>query len=312
MSKISRLEAKLGEIEEKIGEYRSRLDENPDDANCRVALSSMERHRNKITERLRRAKKAREKEVVEYRLQGEIAKRGGLPLGVLGDLAKQLERQIYAAAYYIRDGKTLKRRVPKDLRQQVELELAGIGAGSTRLYVTGNLDPNLFGQSIFEDALRGTFELLQAEDPEEMSEHAAEVGSMSAEKLRAFLDTLRKNDLTIDIQWPSPSEKTYKWRGTAKDIRRLTSDLEEIQEEDARRIEVEGRITMMDAFGRFKIETDDREVYDCKYPTSLHQKMTNRRLEETVVATLWRHVIRNSATGHEKVSYRLEDIELVE
>lgn len=308
MSEISRLEDQISETEERIQECRDELEEEPESLNHELTLSSLEKQRNQLQEELKQAKEAREKEIIEYRLKGELARHGDIPLGILGDLAKSLERQIYAAAYYIKDGKDLRAQIPKDLREEVNLQLAGLQPGSTRLMVSGDLSPDIFGNSVIEEALEGTFRLLRSEDSEEVSEHATEVGSRSAEKLRNFLDTVRKNELTIDIQWSSPSDEVRRWKASKSKLDKITNNLQQIEEEDTIEEVVEGRIRMLNSLGRFKLETDDGRVYECKYPTSLHEDMTNLHLEEQIRAKLLRHVIKNSATGHEKVSYRLLSI----
>lgn len=308
MSEISRLESQIEETEEQIQACRKDLEENPDSLTYDLTLSSLEKQRNQLREELREAKMAREKEVIEYRLKGKLAQDGAIPLGIIGDLAKHLERQIYAAAYFIKDGKDLRARVPNELRQEVNLQLVGLKPGSTRLTVSGDVSPNVFGDSVIEKSLEGTFRLLEAETSEEVSECASEVGPRSAEKLHSFLDTIQKNDLTIDIKWSTPSHEVKCWEGDEPNLEAITDNLQQIQEEDTREEIVEGKVRMLNTLGRFKLETDDGEVYDCKYPTSLQEDMTNLHLEEQVKAKLWRHVIKNSATGHEKVSYRLQSI----
>lgn len=309
MNDIQRLEAQLDEAQSLLAQQREAVEADTEDFAARLTMQSMEAHRNELQRLLQQEKKERRHELVEYRLIGPKARGGSLPLGLLGDLAKLLERQIYAAAYFLNDGKRLVRRVPRKLRDLMDLRLAGLQPGSTTLVVAGDLSPDLFGQSLLEETFERIFELLHAEGAEELSNQAGEVGPIGAKKLGEFFDAVQKNGLELEITWNGPRGEPHRWQGDAQRLESFSESVRTLHALEPERMEVEGTITLLSARGQLEIETEDGSLYRISYAPKLQKPLSSLHLYQTVTAVLDRHVIENQTTGTRKATYRLIGIE---
>lgn len=312
MNQIRKLEERVDRVEGMIADHRSQLKEDPENRTALLSLDSMLRHRNELQHQLQERKRARKKEVVRYRLIGEKATGGAIPLGLLGKIATQLERQIYAAAYFIRDGKRLVRRIPKDLQQIINLQLAGIDPGSTQLVVSGELTPDFFGNSLLEETLKNTFHVLRSENDDELSDRVGEVGPISAKKLAELFETIHKSNLDLEIDWSSPTGESFHWEGREEQLESFSDDLKALRARDPEDIRVEGKIGLLDSGGKFKIETEDVGVLKGDYPPKLYEDVARLRLGDRVEALIRKHVIENLTTGRSKSTYRLLAIERIE
>ena len=110
----------------------------------------------------------------------------------------------------------------------INLQLAGIGYGSTKLYLSATLNPNLFGYSLIEDSLEKTFQVFKAQSSQELTDSVSEIGPRSAGSLNRLLKTLSRNDLEAELSWIDPQEKKHDWDGSAENILQMTNTLDTV------------------------------------------------------------------------------------
>ena len=299
-------------LEQRLDEARTLLSttEGQDDFASRLGRQSMEQHVDDLQQQLRSAKAERETEVVELRLLGEIAKAGALPLNILGEIATDLSRALHAASYYVRSGRELVSRVPSDITHSLNLRFADVQPGSTRLFITGTLSPDLFGRSLLEESLDGTFELLRASSDDDLEDAVSSIGFRSVRKLGELLETLDKAGLAAEVKWDSPQGDRLRWEGSQQDIRRLTQSLKRLRTTEPEHINVRGQIIALSLKGRFELRVRDEEedrqrTYRGTFPARLNEDVQQVRLGQEVVARLEVSKVVNEATGHSKTRYAL-------
>jgi len=311
MSEIEQLGEQVQEAEELVEEYQNRIEDDRGDFADELALSSARNHRNQLREELQELKEQRKSEIVEFRLRGNKAIQGTLPLGVLSKLAGNIERQIYAAAYFIKSTKRLVSRVPNDLLDKIDLRLAGLRPGSSRMMIVGDLSPDLFGKSMFEETLTQIFQVLQAGD-EELEKYVSEIGPIAARKMKDMADRLIKEDLQVDIKWNSPSGKIYEWQGTTPRLGALKTNLNQIESHDPKVFSVEGRVKMISSKGKFRIDDEENEEeYEGKYSPNIKDSIEDLSIEDEIEAEIEKVITENLTTGRKKIKYRLKDISYI-
>ena len=300
-------------LEQRLEEAQSLLvglDASQDFAS-RMSRQSMEHHISDLQQQLRVAKEEREKEVVELRLMGRLAQEGSLPLPVLADIAGNLSKALYAASYYIRSGKEIGNRIPADIKHLLDLRLADLRSGSTRVFVTGMLSPDLFGNSLLENSLDGAFRLLNAESSDELEEAASNVGIRSARRVHNLLDALDKAGLEAVFEWVTPGNEERVWNGNAKSIRRISSSLKQLKVKDPEYFNVTGQLVTLSLKGKFEIRVPEEvgaKTYQGTFPTRLLDTVKQFHIGDEVLARIEARKIVNEATGAVRVRYNLDSL----
>lgn len=280
----------------------------PGDLAGQLTLQSLSSHLDDLRQQLAEEKTLREKEIIELRLKGAVTKDGTIPLTLLSHLARNLADGLLATSQLIKSGREVKGRIPVDLIKTLDLRLAGIGHGSTRLFITGNNAPNLFGYSLLEESLQHTFTLLNASSAEELTQTASQIGRRGLHRINGLLKTLVSADLEANIEWASPSGEPYRWEGNQARILTLTSSLDSLTVAAPETIEVRGVLVMLSLRGQFEIKSEEGQPFRGKMPLELLEQARKVHIGDDVVAELERKLITNETTGFEKAYYTLVSI----
>jgi hypothetical protein len=307
MNNIAYLEKHISEVSTLIESGRDKLSENPESMACSLSLVSLGKRLEELQHELHQEKEARELEIVEVRLKGKLAGFGSLPLRVLSELSRHLSDTLQKTSYKRWRGKETSGYLPKELIGLLDLRLAGIGPGSTKLYISGATNPNLFGESLMEDTLTGTFDLLEAERPEDLDNAITEYSSGGVTSLVRFLDTLNKHELEADVSWRTPSSQLISWNGTSQKINKLWLTLKQTEFLDPERISVSGEVVTLSSKGRGKLEMRDEHgrEFSCKIPTRLSEAMKALKLGQRIECEIEKETHYNESTGFERSSFSL-------
>lgn len=293
-----------------LNETRESLKKHPNDFSSKLELQSLEYHIEELQTQLRYEKLVRDREVVEFRLKGRVAERGTIPLDVLADIAKHLSGSLHSLAYRLKKGFDPKSRIPKEVIRSLNLQLAGMGYGSTKLYLSATLNPNLFGYSLIEDSLKKTFKVFSSQTPQELTDSVSEIGPRSARNLNKLLKALSRNDLEADLSWVDPQDKKHEWEGSAQSILQIANTLDTVISTFKESIEVFGEVMMLHKKGRFEIRSSENDItYRGHFPTDIVEKVTKIRVGEYAVANIEIETTTNKTTGYEKTAYTLMSLE---
>ena len=174
MNEIKKIEAQIIEIAKMLEQAEALLLAEPNNFSYQINIDTIKSQISELEKQLQHEKAKRDKEVIEIRLIGKSAN-GTLPLEVLAKLADGFSGTILNASLFIQFGKKKNKEKIKEVHDIVDLRLAGIATGSTRLFITAKNAPDLFGRSLSEESLNHSFNLLQSQSPEELTDRKSVV-----------------------------------------------------------------------------------------------------------------------------------------
>jgi hypothetical protein len=302
MSQISVLQEQLGRARETLAAYEADR-RNIDDFAALMTRESLLAHIDDLCGQLRRAKLDRAVEVVQIRLIGERAHEGSLPLYLLSRVSDQFGAALHAASQKIKTGRQVL-RISNGVVALLNLRLADMGTGSSRLYITGDVAPDLFGHSLLEQSLDETFSVFEAPSEDELASAVSGVGIRSARAIREFLQTVKDAELEVEVSWNAPDDQPRRWSGEYQHIARLARSLSHFQVREPTRISVKGEVVTVSLRGRFELQSSDRN-YTGTFPSDLLHEVAALHIGDEVTAELERTTILNTVTKVEKVDYTL-------
>lgn len=306
MSKISWLERQIDIISGFVAEDEAALANKPGDFGLRLVVNNKRQHIDSLRHELMLAQAERDKEVMELRLMSPAMERGAIPLRFLARLSGPLHKFIAAGAYHIRHGKDFSRGIPAAWSNLLDLRLAGIGYGSTRLYLTGNVTPDLAGDSALQDSLTEIFNVLNA-PREEFFDAIHRIGPAATRGLAEFLGEVEKENTAVEFAWISQDNQSMRWDGRTDEITRLRATLEEA-EANAHRTndEISGIVTLLSVTGRIEIVP---EGYTSKikitYPKGFPEWVAGVSLHDRVIAPVETTTWFDPATEKERQRFAL-------
>ena len=308
MNGIERLENLIPETEEIIQEHRSKLVEEPENIAHQISLKHMEVQLAELQSELRNEKELREKEVIEIHLEGAAVQNGTIPLHLLAEIADSVSGAVLSASQRIKVGEKARGRIPRDIIETLDLRLAGLSAGSTVITISGNTAPDLFGNSLLEDSLRHTFQLLQSESPDQIAEAASEMGIRAVKKFNSFFKTLISSDIEAEVSWSTPAEQKFVWKGEKEKILMMSNSLDSLERLPSETIEFTGEIIMLHKRGRFEIKDINDVTYRGVFPSQLLDAIVKLHIGEQCKGRIEKQIISYRTTGTQKAYYSLVSI----
>ena len=209
------------------------------------------------------------RDFLELRLKGSVVDLGTIPLGMLSIFSKQLEGLILKAANKIASGKD-QRVPPKSLKQTIDLRLANISHGSTRLGVSfssGSTDNGEMFETTTSKAVSDIFTLLESISDNEFINNISEIGYHSASCLREIINECRDSDITFDISWIGQfSNGNKKVTINKAGIEKLHDRLNTTQVIKPWTERISGELTVLSKYGKFDVVLDDSSRIRVNYP----------------------------------------------
>lgn len=306
MNRIAWLEQKIERAGALLAQDQSRLRERPHDLGCALGVQSMQAHVNDLRHQLYLARAARAREVVGLRLRGDRLKSGSIPLTFLTRLGDALGGALSALAWRAEHGKEV-RRLPATFVSRLDLRLAGVTSGSTRLVFTGNTMPDLFGDSPVETGLRTVFAVLEAETPDELTEHVAEAGARATRKISDLLHQFARERCGAELTWTDSREQAHHWAANPPQIATLHAGLAALTSAPPEELLVEGEVELLAKTGRIGIRASDGAKLTVRYPRDLYEAVQALRLGQHGTFKLLLNRVYNPNTRHESSTYTLLD-----
>ena len=312
MNEIAKLTRHLAESEKMLDDFQATLKIEPGNLAVELSAATVEKHIGDLRTQLKLEKERREKEVIELRLVGDAAQNGSISLSLLSDLSKHFSAAIYSASYKAAKGNSPKGMIPKAISSTLNLRLSALATGSTKLYLTGDSAPDLFGFSLLEDSLEKFFGLVNSTGPEELTESVSKVGTRSAREINKLLKTLNAADMEMDVRWKKPSEEHVEWRGDRDAIIAMTNSLASIEDESPEYVKIGGELVMASLKSKFEILNNDGTTYSGTYPLELLDSMKGLHIGDKVKGIVEKKTIKNRITGQRKIYNTLLKIEKTE
>lgn len=310
MNDIKKIQSQIDAVAEMLSQQEKLLATDPNNFSHKLSSDSLKSQISELEKQLINEKAKRDKEVIEIRLKGRLAD-GTIPLEILAKLADGLSGTVLNASYFIQFGQKVKKNKVKEVHDMVNLRLAGISTGSTRLFVTANNAPDLFGRSLAEESLKHSFNLLQSESADELTESASRIGKESVKKLYKFIITISNADMEVDLNWNSPTNENYSWDGNKQSLLRVAQSLTNIQMSDPETIDFSGELIAISLRGTFEIKLDDKRTIRGEFPNNLLEEIKTLTIGSNYNGKFEKQTIVNMATESEKTYYSLISIQHV-
>ncbi len=303
MNTIGNIEAQIAKADELLLHYESTLDQTRQSSG--LAVASAKARLAELQLELKHEKEQRGAEVVVLRLR-DLAY-GDMPLHLMAGVAGSLDKAFHSIAKYIDTGKT-HGRPPRKLVDQLGLNLAGVGPGSTKLYISGNLAPDLFGRSLLEDSLVSTFKLLRAEDESGLIDAVSSIGPAGARHLGLLAEQLRAADTSVEMLWTSPKDERIAWSADRERIDSMVSALAEISTPEPEIKTFNATIISLSLKGVAGIQPDSGPAFRAYVPSKRMPRLKTLRLEDRVAVNIQIDTTVHRATSAEKKRYTLLNI----
>ncbi|WP_310601464.1 hypothetical protein [Desulfobulbus sp.] len=309
MNQIAWLEKNIMDVERLLSSHKAWMDQAPSSFSARLVHAGTESRLAELRQQLYLEKEKRGKEIVELHLEGLQSLPGTIPLRLLSQIAKDFSDAAHAAAYRLRRGKELISRLPNSIVRTLDLRLAGIACGSTKLFISTELRANLYGQSLAENTIESIFEILTAKDGEEMAKAASEAGLKATRSVAKMCATLAKEKVSLGMTWNDPAGNDHIFNGTTEKLDKMSIVLMELASIPPEEIEVEGTLSLIGVKGRFEIEKTGGKTIRGRYPDFLFDKVRDIPIGSLVRSTIRKECIENKTTGYMKDMFFLQDIE---
>lgn len=237
----------------------------PDDFFLQVAAANQRDAAHEVEREAILAEAEESGELLDLRFIGPRAN-GSIPLDWFIKAVEPLSRAWKLTAYRLRNGSDATRGVGSDISSTLNLKLAGLAYGSTRIYVTGNAQPDLTGESLLQATLAQTFGLLNS-DQETFYDAVDAVGGKAAHQLSEFMRALDEGGFAAEFSWQSP-RGMQRWAGRPDEIVRIRTLLDTVREPERYEEIIEGRVSGVTDTGRLELRTEAGKV-SLRFPLKL-------------------------------------------
>lgn len=312
MPSIKKIQDSIEQLRTFASEYSLQLRAEPNNFSLSLTLQSIQNQIEELQFQLYQENLKREKEIVQLRFKGRIARFGTFPLSLVGGLTNSFSNAVFNTSKYFQFGNKGGTKIERVINETIDLRLEGLGRGSTIFYLSAKTSPDLFGNSVIQQSLDNVFELLNSQSEEQIIENINIVGSKSIKYFSDFFEELNNDDLELDLTWHTPNENIKTWEGTKDRILSLYNTLNSIQLSEPEEVVFEGEIITLSLKGRFEIFTVDKERFYGTFPNELIEIIKQLHVGDFCKGVLLKTTIFNAATGKERYEYTLQDISILE
>lgn len=207
-------------------------------------------------------------ELLDLRFIGPRAN-GSISLDSFIKISDPLSKAWKAAAFRIRHGVT-DGRIGREISDILNLKLAGLAGGSTRVLITGNSASDLSGESLLQSTLQQTFRLLTANN-EDFYDAVDAVGGKAAHYFGDAMREINFAGMSAEFTWHSPNGK-HQWRGSSDEITRIRTLLAAVADPITYEEEISGSVSGITDTGRLELRTREGRVH-IRFPLELTEKI---------------------------------------
>lgn len=274
-----------------------------------LAAQSMSSHIDELTQQINVLDERPVFEFLEFRLIASKLRDGSIPLGLLAKAAEEIRQMIGHAALRLSQGGLWRKRVSKDLYTELDLRLAAILPGSSRLVISTMAQRDLFDDGLSKSAFERIFEVLDSQgEGTKFLEAVTDLGPGSSKRLREFLHLLRNNSAELQLSWRYSGDTVKQWHGDSNSIASVAYALDATELVAKESIELEGFIELLSKRERIHLTTDDSRTVRILFPKRLLKEVSELHLDQRVKLLCSVTETENPLTGESSVFYELERI----
>lgn len=245
---------------------------------------------------------------MELRLKGVLVDIGSIPLEILSVISGNMAALVHKAVHRISSGKD-SRRVPSDIKNSLNMRLADLTPGSTRLGVTFSTGTCELVETVSSQAVKEIFSLLSAHDDETFMAKIAEIGSQSTVNLKNIIDECEKNSLNFDLTWIGPfSEGTKQVSISPDGIRLLNNRLALTKVMQLPDEQISGELAILSMYGKLEISSDTGKI-KASYPIDmLNEIQSKHKVGERISLVVSVSEIHNERLGTSRRNYMVKSV----
>lgn len=248
-------------------------------------------------------------ELIDFRLISPSLNTGSVPLSLISKAAEEIRTMVGYAALRLIQGGIDKHRVPKDLYEALDLRLAGVLPGSSRLVVTANSERDLLDDGLAKGALERIFTVLDTNgEGKEFLEAVTELGPTSAKHLREFLNLIKGYNSEAEFKWKYSGSEVRKWAGNRKSIDRVCSALEVTEITDQEKLLLSGRVELLSKREKISLRTSEDKLINILFPKRMLPLVSKLHLDQEVSFQCQVTETVNPLTNESSIFYELLEI----
>lgn len=303
MSNITHLQALREDALAQTREYELLTDQSPTNEFYRLTYAQARERAESLRLDILEAQQQREKEIVEVRLIGKSAVRGTLPLNALAAVTGAFHDTVQRISLYAAAGAKTTKKLEEEVTRRLDLRLASVASGSTRLFISGQVSPDLFGYSLLTAALNRTFNLLDAKAPAALLDQVPGVGHHSIVALKRYLKNLHDYDLEAEMSWDTPAEEFRIWHGSKSRLVTLGNMLGRVEAEAPVTLPFTGTVISLSLRGTVELADNQRGPLTAQYFDALLPAIQRLHVGQECSGTLVRQTVVHTTTNLRKASY---------
>ena len=285
-------------------------EERPDDWLAAIAAKNQSDQAGNAMRAAEAAETAERGELIELRLQGARLKNGQLPLELLSRLSEPLNRLLVRAASFARHGVEAAHGAVDDLARDLSLAVVDLAPGSTRVFIKGNLAPDLTGESALEEGLAGVIALLEdTAGPDQFYSHIDDIGERAASALRDTLRAIESEECSLELRWyrPDGDRSVSATFDRVVQMRAMLEGLEQAREVQER---LTGTVVLLAKKGSLHLELRDGTRAVVRFKPRRHAAIVSTlHLDSFVTVDVVAKISPNPLTGGEIKRYTLMSLD---
>lgn len=301
--RVAELQARIAEADEAIASQQQLIARKDPSAPFPDVLDKIRAAQRSDENELATIMERREREVLDFALDGPRYAQYRAPAKALSEVLHAVQ-QLYLRVGQAMSSPRPSPRVPFDVANHCQLEVAGFFPSSFGIRFTAPTRSDMDGHSLTTTALEATFELINAEQP---LEEAAKVGKWALAKYRKLVHTLVEAEATPKVNWTTPAGDERQWAVDDNRLLVLANRLAHIRDMEPRTREAVGTLTGASLRRqRFEFATTG-EVITGIAPKELAEKIT-AFFGKLCTITYIESVFIDETTDQERRSRTLVDI----
>ena len=288
----------------RAAEEEARLRENQGSRSSAFFKAAYDRYADDALGQMVLEKAEANGEVVEMRLIGPRADRGSLPIKLFVDFLDPMQKSLAYAGHVARYG-TEDRKIDPSVREDMDLRVAGLGSGSTRIYLSGSSTKDTTGTSLLNTVVGNVFDVLNAGG--EKFDYAVDaIGPRALKSLGASLKKLELSDLAAQFSW-SKDGKLTTWDGSPWEIKRVIDLIQAHSPPEKFEQVLSGVVVAITDRGRLEI-MHGGERFKIRYALKDHRLVKGLKFSESVTIRVSTSKVINDVTRQELETHLLKSI----
>ncbi|MNG75530.1 hypothetical protein D3C73_263260 [compost metagenome] len=248
------------------------------------------------------------RDFMELRLKGIVVDLGTIPLELLGIVSSNLAALVQRATHKLSSGNDSS-RVPYSVKSALDIRLAELSPGSTRLGLTFSTGQCELIETVSSKAVKEIIQLLDANDAATMMNQVAEIGYNSAQSLKKIIEECDKNHIDFDLSWVGPfSEGRRSVAVTSSKIKILNERLAATTISQPSIETISGVLASLSKYGKMELEIDGDKV-KASFPIDMLDEIQKKhKVGQQVSLTVEITDIHNENLGLHRTNYLVKSL----